>query len=208
MNIQRLKQAEKHFFEIYPGGFSHPNMVAIGKKHPVDKLATFSHDAFSKAKFKDTEHILDSWTKVISRSSVISMFEKPKFKSFIKTRNSNEREVLVDSLKMMLHGKQAQGFELQLDLLKTDKMAKWSIISAVPAYFRMDEEILLKPNTVKGIIQYFELENLNYKPTPNWEFYKEYQKQILKMKAQIDSSLRPNNPAFCGFLMMSLPKPE
>lgn len=136
---------------------------------------------------------------------MISMFEKPKFKSFINTRNSDEKKTLVDGLKLALHGKQQQGFELQLELLKIDKLAKWSIITAVPAYYRLQEEIFVKPTTAKGIVNYFELEGITYKPTPSWEFYEKYRAYILEMKKHVSPSLSPNNPAFCGFLMMSLP---
>lgn len=206
MHLKRLQFAEAEFLNTYPGGFSHPEMVAIGKKHNVNKLADFCQEAFAKPKFKHTDQILEDWIKVISRSSMISMFEKPKFKSFVNTRNSDEKKSLVDSLKLMLHGKAQQGFELQLDLLKIDKLAKWSIISAVPAYYRMQDEIFIKPTTAKGIVRFFELDDITYKPTPSWEFYEKYRAYILEMKKHVDTSLSPNNPAFCGFLMMSIPK--
>ena len=207
MNLKRLKFAEEQFLIEYPGGFNHPEMVAIGKKkHNVDRLSDFCQEAFAKNKFKDTDQILEDWIKVISRSSMISMFEKPKFKSFIGIKNSEERKTLVDSLNMLLHGNAQQGFELQLELLKTDKLAKWSIITAVPAYYNMQDEIFVKPTTAKGVVNYFELSDLTYKPTPSWEFYSRYRKYILAMKKKVDKNLKPNNPAFCGFLMMSLPK--
>ncbi|WGO97038.1 hypothetical protein QFX18_13395 [Saccharophagus degradans] len=205
MHTKRLKFAEEQFLAAYPGGFAHPEIVAIGKKHNVNKLSDFCQEAFAKNKFKHADQILEDWIKVISRSSMISMFEKPKFKSFINTRNSDEKKTLVDGLKLALHGKHQQGFELQLELLKVDKLAKWSIISAVPAYYRLQEEIFVKPTTVKGIVNYFELEGITYKPTPSWEFYEKYRAYILEMKKHVSPSLSPNNPAFCGFLMMSLP---
>ena len=37
MNVKKLKQAEKAFFKQYPGGFTHPEMVALGKKHKMEK---------------------------------------------------------------------------------------------------------------------------------------------------------------------------
>lgn len=205
MHTKRLKFAEEQFLAAYPRGFAHPEIVAIGKKHNVNKLSDFCQEAFAKNKFKHTDQILEDWIKVISRSSMISMFEKPKFKSFINTRNSDEKKTLVDGLKLALHGKQQQGFELQLELLKIDKLAKWSIITAVPAYYRLQEEIFVKPTTAKGIVNYFELEGITYKPTPSWEFYEKYRAYILEMKKHVSPSLSPNNPAFCGFLMMSLP---
>lgn len=206
MHAERLKFAEKDFLTTYPGGFSHPEMVAIGKKHNVGKLSDFCQEAFRKVNFKNTDQILEDWIKVIGRSSMISMFEKPKFKSFINTRNSDEKQALCHSLKLMLHGNAQQGFELQVELLKIDKLAKWSIISAVPAYYRLEDEIFVKPTTAKGIVNYYELNDITYKPTPSWEFYEKYRAYILQMKKKVSPELSPNNPAFCGFLMMSLPK--
>ncbi|WP_054113440.1 hypothetical protein [Marinagarivorans algicola] len=205
MNLQKLKHAQKQFFSAYPGGFSHPDMIAIGKKHNVHKLADFCVESFAEERFNQPDELLDNWVKVVSRSSMISLFEKPKFKGFINTAMGDERKVLVDSLYEILHGKASIGFSLQCDLLKRDKLAKWTLISAVPAYYRLHDEIFMKPNTVKGIIAYFELPDLLYKPSPSWAFYQHYRAQILQMKAHIDESLKPNNPAFCGFLMMSLP---
>ena len=66
----------------------------------------------------------------------------------------------------------------------------------------------MKPNTVKGIVAHFELPDLLYKPTPSWDFYHRYRDCTLEMKEHTDKSLIPNNPAFCGFLMMSLPKKQ
>lgn len=206
MHLERLKHAENEFLATFPGGFEHPDMLAIGKKHKVVKLSTFCQDAFAKHKFNNIDQILEDWVKLISRSSMISLFEKPKFKSFIATRNNSELTSLAQSLELILHGNASLGFDLQLDLLKIDKLAKWTLITAVPAYYRMQEEIFIKPTTAKGIISYFELANLTYKPTPSWEFYHAYRDAILSMKKYVDQNLCPNNPAFCGFLMMSLPK--
>ena len=206
MNIEALKMAEIQFLAAYPGGFSHPDMQAIGKKHNVHKLADFCQEAFAKQKFNQPDELLDNWVKVIARSSMISLFEKPKFKSFVNTRQGHERKALAQSLYELLHGKQQNGFELQLDLLKQDKLAKWSIITAVPAYYRLDSAVFIKPTTAKGVIKHFELTDLTYSPMPTWDFYKRYSAAIMAMKKHVDPSLTINNPAFCGFLMMSLPQ--
>ena len=72
----------------------------------------------------------------------------------------------------------------------------------------LNDEIFMKPNTVKGIVAHVELPDLLYKPTPSWDFYHRYRDCTLEMKEHTDKSLIPNNPAFCGFLMMSLPKKQ
>jgi hypothetical protein len=48
--------------------------------------------------------------------------------------------------------------------------------------------------------------DLIYHPTPTWSFYKDYRKTINDSKKGVSPSLSPNNPAYCGFLMMSLEK--
>ena len=206
MHLKRLKLAEQDFLSRYPGGFQHPEMLAVSKKHNVNKLSDFCQQAFAKRNFSNTNQIIEDWLKLVSRSSMISLFEKPKFKSFINTRNSDEKRALVHSAKLMLHGNAKSGFELQLDLLKMDKLGKWSIISALPAYYRLQEDVFIKPTTAKGVVNYFELEKLIYKATPSWEFYANYREQFLLMREQVDKCLSPNNPAFSGFLMMSLPQ--
>ena len=66
----------------------------------------------------------------------------------------------------------------------------------------------MKPTTAKGVVSYFELDGLEYRPRPSWEFYKTYRDIILEMKAAVDKSLAPNNAAFCGFLMMTMRQGE
>ena len=59
-------------------------------------------------------------------------------------------------------------------------------------------------DTVKGVIEFFELKSLQYNPTPPWAFYEEYRDVINEMKSKVDPGLSPYNTAFTGFLMMSL----
>ena len=208
MNIKKLKIAEKNFLCAYPGGFAHPEMLAMGKKHNVNKLSEFCQTVLAKDKFNQRDELLDNWVKVISRSSMISLFEKPKFRSFVNVQMGAERTALAESLYEILHGNAYKGFELQVELLKRDKIAKWSLISAAPAYYRLQDEVFIKPTTAKGVITHFELEGLNYKPTPNWDFYQRYRDALLEMKKHVDPALAPSNPAFSGFLMMAMPKKD
>ncbi len=84
------------------------------------------------------------------------------------------------------------------------RMAKWSVISVVPFYFAPQKEVFVKPTTAKGILAYLNVDELQYKPTPSWEFYKGYQKLLADIKAQVAPSLSPNNAALSGFLMSSI----
>ena len=204
MNISKLKQAEAEFLSLHPGGFLSPEMVAIVNKHKVGKMVELSQDCFKKSRFKNTGTILESMVKVISRSSMVSMFEKPKFKRFVDGLPMKARKKLSDSLRQQLHGDERKGFESLVELMLPAKLAKWSLITIIPNYFRPDDEVFVKPTTAKGIIEQFELLELHYHPRPIWEFYEAYRSEILKMRQQVDPTLTPNNAAFCGFLMMSL----
>lgn len=134
---------------------------------------------------------------------MISMFEKPKFRDFIKSLPGGDIDRLSEAFYEQLYGNHQQGFETILDLLRTQKLAKWSLISILPNYVFPDEEVFVKPTTAKGVIAHFELEGVVYKPQPSWDFYENYKAQILEMKALVDPTLKPSNAAFCGFLMMS-----
>ena len=204
MNLDKLKQAEEKFFNMYPGGFEHPDMVAIGKKHNMDRTIIQVQEAFAEDQFNDTKTIIQTMSKMVSRSSMVSLFEKPKFRDFVNTLPYQYETILAQGLKEVLHGNQEQGFNMMLDVLLTSKLAKWSLISILPVYYKPFDEVFVKPTTAKGVIQQFELDSLVYKPRPSWEFYQEFRSIINEMKTKVDNRLAPNNAAFTGFLMMSI----
>ena len=204
MNLKRLKQAEAEFLARYPGGFNHPDMVTIGKKHNVGKMTEQAKELLNKKAFQKTGPVLDSLIKIVSRSSMVSMFEKPKFRDYVNGLDRDEREALAMGFQLLLHGKQQRGFEIVIDILARGKLAKWSLITICPNYMKPLDEVFVKPTTAKNVIKYLELENLDYKPRPSWAFYEEFRRQILAMKEKVDPSISPSNAAFTGVLMMSL----
>jgi len=204
MNLNTLKEAEQLFLDRHPQGFEGPEMADLGKKHRMNQLIELTQTSFIKKNFRDESTIVGDMVKIVGRSSMVSVFEKPKFKEFAIALAPKDKNRLAKGLQEMLHGNQQQGFENVVDILKTGKMAKWTLLTICPLYFRPYDEIFVKPTTAKGIIAHFELESLQYKATPSWEFYAEFRRQILEMKANVDSRLSPNNAAFTGFLMMTL----
>lgn len=204
MNIDRLKQAEANFFQHYPGGFHDPELVEVGKKHNIARMTEVSHELLNKRGFDNVGPVLDGIIKVTSRSSMVSMFEKPKFRDYINSLNTDTRQQLAAGYKALLHGNQEKGFNQILAVLAEGKIAKWSLMTICPLYYRPDQEVFVKPTTAKRVIEHLELENLVYKPKPSWEFYAEFRRQILKMKQLVDPGLASSNAAFTGFLMMSL----
>ncbi|MEQ8236972.1 MAG: hypothetical protein ABRQ23_09355 [Syntrophomonadaceae bacterium] len=208
MNTEKLKIAEQKFLQAYPQGFADPVMAAMAKKHKVDKMHKFALDSFAASQFKDSGSINTAITKMISQSSLVSVFEKARFRDVIKSVPDHEREMLAAGLGQFLHGDQEIGFQVMADLLGAYKMAKWPLLTAIPYYYRPEFEVFMKPTTVKGVIEFFELKGLKYSPKPTYPFYRDYRQQILEMKRTVSIKLGFNdNAAFCGFLMMSLENP-
>lgn len=204
MNLQSLKKAEANFLLQFPEGFASPKIQAMAKKHRFAKMVDQSHELFTRSNFARPQTIADNLTKIVSGASMVSMFEKPKFRSFTTALDNLEKEMLCHALEQRLFGDEQQGFEMMLDLLQTRKLAKWTLMTIVPVYFKSDYEVFVKPTTAKGIIKLLELDDLQYKPMPSWAFYIRFREYINELKQQVDPSLSPNNAAFTGFLMMSL----
>jgi hypothetical protein len=204
MNTKKLKAAEKAFFDRYPGGFSNPEMIALREHHKLDRMVELAQESFTERNFNHPDLIVENTARIISRSSLISMFEKPKFRDFAKSLPPLERQDLSRGLVELLHGNEQTGFEIMLSILRTWKLAKWSLMTVCQAYYRPQVEVFVKPTTAKGIIETFELDNLQYKPSPTWDFYERYRAAINEMKTKVDPSLSSYNIAFTGFLMRSI----
>jgi len=204
MNIERVKWSQERFFENFPGGFSHPTMVEIGKKHKLTKMYEMVQEKFCESAFEDVEAVTEAMIKVVCSASVIAVFDKPKFRDGVRLMREEAKFQLVMGLKEMLYGNQEMGFELMKGILAEYGLAKWSIITVIPAYFYPKQEVFIKPTTVKAIIDIYELEGVKYHPTPTWEFYEKYREETLKMASEVDESLSENLMAFNGFLMLSM----
>lgn len=203
MNLAKLRDAEALFLQMYPDAFDDAGLQHIGKKHNVVKLSEFAREALAKKQFVQQGAVLDSIVKIVSRSSMVSMFEKPKFRDFVNGLGQSDREFLANAYRKMLHGSQRTGFNEVLDVLVEGKLAKWSLMSICAYHYRPNKDVFVKPTTTKNVIRQFELEGLEYKPRPSWEFYAAYRDAIDTMKQHVQPSLSPNNAAFTGFLMMT-----
>ncbi|MDZ7668741.1 MAG: hypothetical protein U5Q16_04715 [Gammaproteobacteria bacterium] len=203
MNLQKLREAESLFLLRYPGGFEHEDMQRIGRKHNVGRLADFAATALGKDRFRNQGQVLDDIVKIVARSSMVSMFEKPKFRDCVNGLNRDDRSLLANGFKALLHGRQEQGFNNVVDVLADARLAKWSLLTACLFYYHPQTEVFIKPTTTKNVIRQFEFEALTYRPRPTWDFYAGYRDAIETMKSHVDPSLSPNNAAFTGFLMMS-----
>jgi hypothetical protein len=204
MNLRKLQEAEAAFLQRYPGGFDNSEIMAIRKKkHNVDKMVAFTQEHFTKESFKFPDQIVENMVKVVTQSSVLSIFEKPRFRDFAFALASEDLKLLAHGLEELLHGTEQRGFETLLALLRSQKLAKWPLMTICQTYYHPQREVFVKPTTVKSIIEYFELTNLQYKSTPSWAFYEAYRSTLHEIKSRVDKSLSPTNLAFSWFLLLS-----
>jgi len=204
MNLDKLREAESLFLHRYPGGFENEELQAIvRKRHNVGRLSEFATEVLARPRFKNTPQVLDDIVRIVSRSSMVSMFEKPKFRRFVEGLGRDDRALLATAFRRVLHGSQPSGFTELIDLLAEGGLAKWSLATICLYQYRPQTEVFIKPTTTKNVIRQFELEGLDYRPRPSWAFYQGYREAIQTMKAAVSPSLSPNNAAFTGFLMMT-----
>lgn len=189
---------------MYPDGFDDPRMVEVAKKHKLVKMKEYANECFAIDKFEDPERVIEDFTKMISRASVVSVFEKTAFRNLVKESEMMFKIDLADSLREMLYGNQRQGFEAMIDCLSGHKLAKWTILTVILLYIDPMHEVFIKPTTVKNVIKYYELEGIKYTPKANYEFYQAYRNQFIQMRKKVHPSLGKDNASFSGFLMMAM----
>lgn len=204
MNISKLKEAEKEFFIKYPQGFDSPEMLEISKKHKMDKLVAFARDSFQPSALKNIDDSVENMIKMVTRSTMVSLFEKPKFRDAVRSMKQEEKIELVTGLDELLHGDEEKGFNQLLDILACYKLAKWTLMTVFRCYYYPENDLLYKPTTVKNVINKYELEGLIYKARPSYDFFVKYRDTINKMKNNVNSSLSPTNATFSGFLMLTM----
>lgn len=204
MNIKRLKQSEARFFSTYKQGFNDEELKKVGKKHNIQKHVDNIHNLCSKESFKQGLNIYEELTKIVLKSSLVSVFEKVKFRDLVKEFDLTERKLFIEAIYELIHGDEQYGFEAMVNLLLPYKLAKWPIITIFRAYYFPHDDIFIKPTTVKNVIKTFELEDIKYTPKVNYDFYQKYRIYFNEMKKHVDPNLAPNNPAFSGFLMITM----
>jgi hypothetical protein len=203
VNFDKLRDAEAVFLQSYPEGFASPELEAVRKRHNVARLAEFAASALAPNRFVNRGQVLDDIVRLVSRSSMISLFEKPKFRDYVQGLGRDDREWLAAGYERLLHGDQQRGFEHVLAVLSEGQLAKWSLLTIVMYQYRPQRDVFVKPTTTRNVIRQFELEGLVYRPRPSWAFYAAYREVIDVMKGHVHPALAPNNAAFTGFLMMS-----
>lgn len=200
----KLKHCEIKFLEDHPEGFASESLKDINRKHNFSKMVTITQENLEKSKFRDVDQVINSLLEIVNKSSLVSRFEKPKFKEFITSISDIEKELLVRGYEMLLYENEKNGFNQILEVYTSYNIAKWPIMSIVQACFKPGENVFIKPTTVKNIIKYFEIDTIKYSSKPTYEFYNSFRDIINDMKVNVDASLYPSNAAFSGFLMMTM----
>ncbi len=202
--MDKLNKCQMKFLMDHPMGFDDESLKDINKRHNFSKMATLTQESMAEENFKNRDKIIESILEIVSKSSLISRFNKPKFKTFINSMTHFERELLVDGYQMMLYGDEERGFNQVLEVYKRYKVAGWPVMTIILAYIKPNHEVFIKPTTVKNIIKYFEIESITYNAKPNFDFYNTFREIINEMKMNVEPSLYPSNAAFTGFLMMTM----
>lgn len=204
MNLEKLKEAEANFFAFYPKGFEDEALLPIIKRHNTEKIGKSVQELFATERFQNPDEIVENFSKIVSKSTLISLFEKPKVRDMIKQMSMEQKDMLSIALYELLYGKKDQGFEIMADILARYGLAKWSIVTLIPYYYDRENNFFIKPNTTKDIIKFFDLQDIVYKPRPTYEFYAKYTKLLEEMKAQVSPLIGKDNAGFTGFLMMAM----
>ena len=203
MNKQKLKELESIFQYLYPNMFENEDLKIISKKHNMQRHLKNAQIVLAKENFKNKDSI-DDIVKIVTRSSLVSVFEKMRFRDLIKEFDLSEKETLKIGVYELVHGDEEYGFNMLVSLLAPFKLAKWPIITIFNVYYKPTYDVFMKPTVVKKVIRALELDDLQYTPRPNFELYRKYRDYLNEMKTLVDPGLSPNNPAFSGFLMITI----
>ena len=109
----------------------------------------------------------------------------------------------VEGVSELIYGHEKSGFYMVYTLLKEHRLAKWPIISAYRAYANPKKDVFMKPTVVKKVMVHLDLD-MKYESDPSYTLYRKYRTAINKMKKEVSLTLRPNNLAFTGFLMLTI----
>ncbi|WDR01899.1 hypothetical protein PSQ19_14460 [Devosia algicola] len=200
MNTDVLLEAQRRFLERYPGGFDHPEMAAMAKKYKMEQHGDFARERFAADRFAEPSAIIDAAATLVSRSALVSMFEKPKFKADVAGLSEAETEDWAAAWFEFLHGDQQTGFVALVAVFARHQLAKWTLVTIVPAYYAQQTEVFVKPSTAKLINSKLDL-GLTYHATPGWDFYVEFRAALIAMRTIARDTNAPSNAAFSGILM-------
>ena len=203
MNIEKLKKLESEFLERYPKGLNDEHFKKMKKKHNVDKHTAFMNDVLTEEYLNGGHLVFKDVAKVVLSSSMVSVFEKVRFRDLAADLTKSEKDRYVKGVQELLYGHEKSGFYMVYAVLKEHRLAKWPIISVYKVYKNPKKDVFMKPTVIKKVISHLELD-MKYESDPSYTLYRKYRTAINKMKKEVALSLRKDNLGFLGFLMMTI----
>jgi len=201
MNVEKLKKLESEFLGRHPEGFKSKEFIKTMKKHNVSKHTIYLNEVLTEEHLGKGHIVFKDVAKVVLSSSLVSVFEKMRFRDFAADLTKAEKTRFVKGVSELLYGHEKSGFYMVYTLLNEHRLAKWPIITVFRVYAFPKKDVLMKPTVVKKVIAHLDLD-LKYDSDPSYTLYRKYRAAINKMKKEVALSLRPNNLAFTGFLML------
>lgn len=198
----KLKREAQQFLVRYPEGFESEALKKLSSKHKMPQLIALAQSTLSDATVKVPESALKAAKDLIAKSTMVSLFEKPKFRDAVNSFSHEEAQRFTLGLRELLYGDEGFGFELLVGVLAPYGIAKWPIITAFRCYVFPNTDLLIKPTTVKNAIAFFEWRDLAYTTRPNYEFYHQYRQRVIESASQVSPLLSPTLAHFSGFMMM------
>lgn len=200
------KEIIKKFKILYPNGFEDEKWKEGEKKYKVEKINSFVDNNISKKIFENyintnqTGKIIELIEKIISLSSVVSVFEKIAFRNFINEANNKIIDSFAILLNNMLYGKDfEENFDSFSDFLVSNKylgkntnIAKWTLVTSILAHIKRNEEVLIKPNTAKYISKILQ-KPFYYISVPNIITYNDYKKIVMEFKNELEKDFMPRD---------------
>jgi len=181
------------FLLRFPGGLDDEEFNELGKKHrSSDKiLDTIKNDVdLNSFILEDDYHInknIETITKLVTKSSMISVFEKVTFKKYIadKKIQATFLKALYEMLTNLNENTMSE-FVGVLNLKNAElnkRVATWPLVTFFLVYFNDNNEIFIKPSTIKKLGKLLEYD-IKYESIPNYMTYTNIKKMIMDYKKQ------------------------
>lgn len=188
-----IKFIEQSFLRQFPNGLQDDEFKMLGKKHQSsDRIIKMFKESITIKNLTTRnesiqEETMKSIIKAISQSTLISTFEKVAFKNYIK--DTKIHKPFMEALANMLHdcNEDTMNAFVHVCSLKKNEtnanIAKWPIVTFFLAYFDPQNEIFIKPTTIKQVAYIMNVD-IEYQALPNFNTYKKARKMILDFKQQ------------------------
>lgn len=186
------------FYAEYEDGLEDEKWIKLGKKYDDRAIVQF-FDELDDVYFMENDEfeIVEDFMKILSKSALISTFEKIALRNYFS--NIKSHKAFVNAVKRLyLNGMdEFDNLVATLSMLKDEEKnanaAKWPIVSTICNYM-FDEAYPVKPTTVKAVAKLLKTD-IYYSSKPNLETY-QLINQMYEKYRQSNEILRTNDKRF------------